>query len=122
MTRPMNNAWHRCCPGRPPMRHFISPSILLTLFNNRTSYAEWRRHWLKYLVVQPAALYLYACLPRLLLTLATKDSELPLTRGVLDRRLAYVSVVLAVYHLPRLAQPTLARRLVLVYAHLDFLT
>ena len=76
-------------------------------------------------VWQPLAVYTYLCLPRVALVLRVPSSELQLTHGFFDQTLAYVSVLIGLYHLFRLIAPQTLRRalirLLLIWLHIDFL-
>src|SRR5947207_472066 len=75
-------------------------------------------------VLQPLVVYAYLCAPRVLLVLRVPSSELQLNRGFFDQTLAYVSLILGVYHLVRLASPRARAILVgilIVWLHVDFL-
>jgi phosphoglycerol transferase MdoB-like AlkP superfamily enzyme len=74
---------------------------------------------------QALLVYAYLCVPRACLVLRVPSSELQLTWGFYDQTLAYVGVLLGLYHLLRLtAPPTLRRvliRILIVWIHFDFL-
>jgi phosphoglycerol transferase MdoB-like AlkP superfamily enzyme len=77
------------------------------------------------LLWQPLVLYCYLCAPRTLLVWRAPSTELQLTRGFLDQTLAYVGVLLAIFHLiafvksPRLR--SLLVRIFLAWIQIDFL-
>jgi phosphoglycerol transferase MdoB-like AlkP superfamily enzyme len=77
------------------------------------------------LVWQPLVIYAYLCVPRVALVLRVPSSELQLNYGFFDQTLAYVGVLLGLYHLVRLIAPVRAQRplvrLLIVWLHLDFL-
>src|SRR5580765_5610486 len=61
-------------------------------------------------VWQPLAVYAYLCIPRIVLVLRVQSSELQLTHGFFDQTLAYVGVLLGLYHLFRLSPSPGVRR------------
>jgi phosphoglycerol transferase MdoB-like AlkP superfamily enzyme len=84
-----------------------------------------RADFLSVLVWQPLAVYAYLCLPRVWLVLRVPSSELQLNRGFFDQTLAYVGVLLGLYHLFRLIAPAGLRsvciRILILWLHVDFL-
>jgi phosphoglycerol transferase MdoB-like AlkP superfamily enzyme len=76
-------------------------------------------------VWQPLAVYAYLCLPRTALDLRVPSSELQLTHGFFDQTLAYVGVMIGLYHFFRLASPgalgRLLIRILIIWLHIDFL-
>ena len=69
-------------------------------------------------VWQPLVVYAYLCLPRVALVLLVPSSELQLNRGFFDQTLAYVGVLLGLYHLFRLIAHSSDERGI-VYADCD---
>jgi hypothetical protein len=76
-------------------------------------------------VWQPLAVYAYLCLPRAALVLRVRSTELQLTHGFFDQTLAYVGVLIALYHFCRVLGPPALRRalvrLLIIWLHIDFL-
>jgi arylsulfatase A-like enzyme len=80
---------------------------------------------LSVLAWQPLAVYAYLCLPRTMLVLRVRSTELQLTHGFFDQTLAYVSVLIALYHVFRIFDPPAWRRalvrVLIIWLHIDFL-
>ena len=72
--------------------------------NRHTSDAAQRPPWrcVAFVVLLPAAVYTYFCIPRAVLAFYAPSSELQLSRGFLDQTLAYVSVAVGLYCLASL--------------------
>jgi sulfatase-like protein len=97
--------------------------------NSRTALRSLRNlalaEWLSVVFWQPLAVYAYLCIPRAILVWRVPASELQLTHGFFDQTLAYVGVLLGLYHFLRLGGPPTARNLqtraFIIWLHIDFL-
>jgi len=69
-------------------------------------------------LAQFALIYLYVCLPRLVLATVSRDPASAITRGFLDRRLAYVGVLVPIYLRVARRWPSAARVGLLVWLQL----